>query len=215
VLTDDFDDFSESWATACESAGKPPTAAGIQFAFDVLREYALRDVQRALIAHARDPDRGQYAPKPADVVRLIDGGTEELALIAWAKVDKAVRSVGTYATVVFDDAMIHRVIADMCGWVGLGQKTEDDWPFVAREFEKRYRAYALRRNAGDYPARLAGLCDAVNVSGGYAEAEPVLIGDQGKALEVMRLGNRRHGLEITRDAGCLPTTQPARIAADG
>lgn len=34
-------------------------------------------------------------------------------MVAWNKVDKAVRQVGAWTSVMFDDALIHRVISDM------------------------------------------------------------------------------------------------------
>jgi len=76
--------------------------------------------------HLMNPDTGQFLPKPADIVRMLGGRTLDRALMAWAKVDKAVRQIGTYESVVFDDALIHRVLHEMGGWVGMGQKTENE-----------------------------------------------------------------------------------------
>jgi len=83
-------------------------------------------------------------PKVADVIKMLQGSTQDSALTAWAKVDKAVRSIGTQMSVAFDDPLIHKVIQDMGGWLGLGQRQEAEWPFVAKEFETRYRGFKAR-----------------------------------------------------------------------
>lgn len=109
-----------------------------------MKPFDLAAVKDALNRHCVNPDNGQFMPKPADVVKLLQGSSQDGALVAWAKVDRAVRQVGTYSTVVFDDPIIHRVVQDMGGWVALGDKREKEWPFVAKEFENRYRGYPMR-----------------------------------------------------------------------
>ncbi len=57
---------------------------------------------------------------------MLGGSTQDAALAAWSKVDRAVREVGPYQSVAFDDALIHRVLFEMGGWIPLGSKTEDE-----------------------------------------------------------------------------------------
>jgi hypothetical protein len=40
------------------------------------------------------------------------------------------------------------VISDMGGWVLLGSKGDGDWPFIAKEFENRYRGYRMLKVRG-------------------------------------------------------------------
>jgi hypothetical protein len=87
---------------------------------------------------------------------------------------------------VFDDALIHRVISEMGGWIQLGSKGNDEWPFVAKEFETRYRGYRMRAENPEFPPVLIGLANSQNAVNGH-RAEPVLIGDA-KAQDVMLLG---------------------------
>ena len=111
-----------------------------------------------------------------------------VVLVAWAKVDRAVRQVGTWQSVVFDDALIHRVLHDMGGWLALERKTEDDWPFVAKEFQNRYRGYRGRSERPDYPPVLVGATQAHNSRVGGGAPAPVLIGDAGQARAVLAGG---------------------------
>jgi len=109
-----------------------------------LQHYDLAAVRDAMNRHVANPDSGQFMPKIADISKMLAGTTQDAALRAWAKVDQAVRRVGTYRDVAFDDPLIHRVLHDMGGWVAMGSKTEDEWPFVAKEFENRYRGFRAR-----------------------------------------------------------------------
>jgi hypothetical protein len=155
-------------------------------------------VKDAMNRHAVNPDNGQFLPKPADVVKLIGGGTMDGALIAWSKVDRAMRTIGPYETVVFDDPIIHAVLSDMGGWIELGKRTDDDWPFRAKEFEARYRGYRTRGRIEHYPDKLPGIIDATNAPNGFDLALPTLIGDQARATRVLNGGSAGGGLQITK-----------------
>jgi len=157
-----------------------------------LKNYDFEAVSKALHLHIANPDSGQFFPKIADISRHIAGGHADRALIAWAKVDKAVRTIGNYRSMVFDDAIIHAVIMEMGGWIGLGMCDMDEWPFRQNEFVKRYRGYLDRGGAGnDYPAKLIGQAEIHNQQLGILDSsrETALIGDHSKAMEVMRLGS--------------------------
>jgi len=171
------------------------------FTFDVwwqaLKGYDLAAVRDALGRHCVNPDTGQFLPKPADVVKLLAGSTLDSAVVAWTKVDRAVQHVGTYETVVFDDALIHRVIADMGGWALLGQKKIDEWPFVAKEFQTRYRGYLTRRDAFDYPRKLVGIFDRDNRQRGFDDQPAKLIGNPRLAGMVFERGSERAAIEVT------------------
>lgn len=154
-----------------------------------LRAYDLAAIEKAMWEHTQSPDEaGRWMPKIADIKQKLEGRTQDQASIAWAKVDSAVRKVGTYRDVVFDDALIHRVISEMGGWIQLGSKGNDEWPFVAKEFENRYRGYRMRAENPEFPPVLIGLANSQNAVNGHKGQEPVLIGDTKKAQDVMLLG---------------------------
>lgn len=156
-----------------------------------LEHYDLAAIREALNRHMQNPDSGQFMPKIADISKMLGGSTQDAALRAWAKVDKAMRRIGTYADVVFDDAIIHRVLHDMGGWIALGTRTEDDWPFVAKEFENRYRGYRLQGGAREYPPVLIGIAGAHNRKAGHEPQPPMLIGDYDAAQAVMAGGTEK------------------------
>lgn len=160
--------------------------------WEAMKPYDFAAVSDAFNRHCINPDNGQFLPKPADVVRMLQGSSKDSALVAWSKVDKAIRSVGTYESVVFDDSLIHSVIADMGGWILLGNKKEDEWPFVKNEFENRYRGYSSRSITPEYKPVLVGLAEAQNEQVGFRSMKPRLIGDAKKATDVYMSGSVSH-----------------------
>lgn len=153
-----------------------------------LERYDIAAVRDALNRHMHNPDTGQFFPKIADISRMLAGTTQDAALVAWSKVDQGVRKIGTYADVVFDDPLVHRVLHDMGGWMALGTKSEDEWPFVAKEFENRYRGYRMRSERPEYPPVLIGIAGAHNRKGGHQVQPPMLIGNRLAAEAVMKGG---------------------------
>lgn len=150
--------------------------------FEALSDLSIEEVGKAVSAYLKSPDFGTYKPKPADIIKMIQGTSLDKSFQAWSKVESAARRVGSYQTVVFDDPIIHRVIEDMGGWVDLCQKNESELPFVAKEFTARYKGFSVRGEMPVHPTRLYGLTDRVNSSDGYTEdVDPVLIGDHDKA----------------------------------
>lgn len=155
--------------------------------------YAVSD---AFNRHCVNPDTGQFMPKPADIVKMLQGTTQDSGLVAWSKLDKAVRSVGPYQTVAFDDPIIHRVVVEMGGWVAFGTKNDDEWPFVRNEFVNRYRGYKMRNEIPEHAPKLIGIAEAENLKNGFAAPETLLLGNPEKASETVKSGTNRPLLEI-------------------
>jgi hypothetical protein len=153
-----------------------------------LKHFEWQDVERALNAHIYNPDCGQFFPKPADVVRFIEGSGETRALQAWSKVEQAIKQVGGYQSVVFDDALIHAVLENMGGWTKLCSVTLDELPFRCNEFQKRYMGF-VHKKPERHPKYLAGIIEVQNAKNNFPIPAPILLGDLKKAKAVMRLGN--------------------------
>lgn len=173
-----------------EYYGRALSEALLDIYWESLKNHELDDVARALQLHINDPDTGQYFPRMADITRHLGGGNADRALVAWSKVDKAVRTIGPYRSVVFDDAMIHAVIQDMGGWVGFSDCKLIEWPHKQNEFVKRYRGYLATGAIGHYPGKLIGTAESVNNQRGLpAELVDVaMVGVIEHCLDVMLRG---------------------------
>lgn len=168
-----------------------------------LKQYDFEAIEQAAWAHTQNPDEaGRWLPRISDLRKLLEGSTQDQAAIAWTKVDTAIRTRGTWDDVVFDDPIIHRVIADMGGWVLIGSKQDDEWPFVAKEWQQRYRSMKQRGELGDYPRRLTGSANAYNSANNQPLLPPILIGDVDKAKAVLKgqplqIGRTAPQIEVT------------------
>lgn len=197
----DIEEFTNLLAGVHEFYGKKMSVFSTDVWIQTMQGYDLAAIRDALGRHAMNPDSGQFMPKPADVVRMIDGGTTDSALVAWSKFDKALRSVGPYMSVAFDDPIIHRVIEDMGGWTSFTMKTEEEWPFISNDFVKRYRGYSGRRITVECKPKMLGMIDADRESKGLNHDPKFLrlIGNKKKAVEVMRLGVSVPSIEISTE----------------
>lgn len=196
----DYDDFVMILNATAEllAPTRPLSSVAISMWWNVMKPYDLPAVRQAFDRHMHNTDSGQFMPKPADILKMMQGTSQDSALVAWAKVDKAVRQVGTWESVAFDDPLIHHVLSEMGGWVALGTKLEKEWPFIAKEFENRYRGYKLRNEIPEYPRVMIGVYQAQNSQEGRESRAPILIGDAQTATHVMQGGTDRPMLSFAR-----------------
>lgn len=170
------------------------------------------EVHTAFAKHMASTDNGQWAPKVADIMRMIEGSSQSQGLQAWSKVQRAIGSVGRNQSVAFDDPLIHVVISEMGGWYELCGVTLDDLPFRAKDFEARYRAYKSRRETPPFAPYLMGGHESQNRIGGFeTKSKPVLVGDPDLARQVMDRGSQKPAIRIT-DARSLAEMAVKRIS---
>lgn len=170
------------WAQACQS-------------------FSLEQVRKALTAHATDPERGQFAPKVADIVRILAGTTTDRAALAWGKVHEAMGSVGAYQDVVFDDPAIHAAVQDLGGWPKVCRTEIKDLGYLQHRFCESHKAYT-GRGAFDYPRRLSGdrSPDFDYERRQLPVPTPVVVGDIAKARLVFEGGAAAGKVQITHGA---------------
>lgn len=151
--------------------------------------FELEQVSKALSAHAMDAERGVYAPKVADVVRVLAGTVTDKSALAWGKVLGAITAVGAYSDVVFDDAAIHAAVEDLGGWPKVCRGETAELSFLQHRFCQSYKAYA-GRGEFKYQRRLQGdrSSDLEYKKKGLALPRPAVVGDVEAARRVYRGG---------------------------
>lgn len=170
-------DFAQLMTGVAEVYGKDISEAGLRIWWSALDRFDFDQVRRAVDAHCNDAERGQWMPRPADVVRQIEGTPTEQAQAAWAKVEHALRGIGGGPSWVFDDPGIHRALQQIGGVAALSNcPSEKDLTFLREQFCKRY---ASPNNHGPYPAKLTGW---------HSDGEAVFIGDQSRCQQVLEGG---------------------------
>ena len=190
--------FVTALSALADYYGKPLSDGAIGLYWQGLQNFDMDQIERAIGIHLQNPDSGQWMPKIADLVRMLEGTSQDAAAMAWAKVQRAVGGVGQYQSLAFDDPLIHLVIDDLGGWPGICQCSEHELPFLAKRFENNYRAY--RNRGGDVPQHLRylpGVNEIANAAKGYKSDAPRLVGDAERAKRVLLGGSDKPRLQIT------------------
>lgn len=166
--------------------------------YNSVKRFGFDAVKDAFSTHIQNPDNGQWMPKPADIIRAIEGGSKDNSFLAWSKVEQAIGPVGAYQTVVFDDPIIHLVIRDMGGWITLCQGQAEELKFRGNEFKARYQAYMGKTDIPAHPPKLFGLHESENFGKEIEYKQgPVLIGNHAKAQLVLESGRNKKSLELS------------------
>lgn len=183
----DFEEFYAAWTSTCELiSGKTPTDGAVDLCFTVLSRFSIAEIRQALSGHLNNPESGRFIPKPADIVRQIDGDSESRALMAWSKVEGAMISAGSYRTVVFDEPEIMACIVNMGGWIRLCEMLEDDLPYRRNEFCKLYKGFVVSKPV-NYPSKFIGRQEAHNRQDNKKfVTPPTMIGDYSDAVKVLQ-----------------------------
>jgi len=157
--------------------------------WDACKDIDFESVCKALNSHVKDAEKGQFAPKVADIVRLLQGTQTDRASLAWGKVLGAMGSVGAYQDVVFDDPAIHAAIVDCGGWQKVCRGEMSELSYLQHRFCQAHKAYT-QRGTFDYPKMLGGdrSPDAEYLKYGRALPKPAIVGDPEQAAKVMANG---------------------------
>lgn len=193
MLAEDKKPFLEWLTLLAESFNRKVSSLLLETYWQCLKTYSFAQVKQAILNTLQNPDRQKWGmPTPADLIVLIQGDSHSHALNAWSQVVTAIRTVGRYDSVVFDNQIIHCVIRDMGGWVYLCQQPEKELAFLRHEFEKHYRDYQ-GKPFSTYPRSLKGSLEHDNDVQGFSQIppDPILIGDAKRALTVYTNGTKQ------------------------
>lgn len=200
---DDLRDFVTLVSDALAYWKQPVSEFALHVWTEGCKGYTVNQVAKAIQAYATDPDRGHFAPKVSDIIRLIDGSAEDRAALAWGKVLEAASSVGAYQDVCFDDPVIHSAIMDCGGWPAICRTETDSLNYAQHRFCEAYRAYIGRQS--DHPGTLRGdrSADSEYEKKGLPVPRPVLIGDSAKAIAVQLAGSKSGKTPIDFSGGSI------------
>jgi len=186
--------FASLWTSAIEQVGGEPSNEAIKLAFDLLKDLSLDEIHRAIGVHCAG-SKSHTRITPGDVREIVEGSCEAQAERAWSRLESAVRGVGPWKSVAFDDPILQGVVHEMGGWVKMGEITEHDWKFRRQEFVRRYSDYVKRRAHPGETGLLHGLHGDDTPDG----EQIVLLGDQQRARAIAALpvhGERRSTVSL-------------------
>jgi len=67
----DFEQFASMWELANEGVHNKVTPSCIEWSYEILKDHSIDDIMDALIANAKDPKNGRFAPTPAAIIEQI------------------------------------------------------------------------------------------------------------------------------------------------
>ncbi len=183
---DDRQEFAALMAGVAENFSAQLSGPGIAMRFDALKAYPIDQVCAACAAVVGSRKYTKM-PTVADFMEYIGGGNiEDVALVEAGKAIKAVKRVGGYASVTFDNPTTMAVIEHgFGGWVKFcGEMTSENEKWVTRDFVRIYSAYT--RQGITLTGILAGRTETHNEAHGRGSTHHnhVLIGDSRKALAI-------------------------------
>lgn len=166
----DFKKFMALLALVADTYSQPRLSEdAVKLYFKVLSDYSLDEVSQAIMEHIK---QSPYMPKPADIIRIIEGTAEDRASEAWYHVLKTIQQYGHYESVQFDNPAIHYAIERMGGWQKLCQLTEEELPFRERDFIKHYIRGERMATWDKVPLRFMGKHEQDNVFNGWDDMIP-------------------------------------------
>lgn len=152
-----------------------------------LSPFSFDDILSAFGKWRQSSDR---MPKISNIVEIIRGSEEDLALAALIKVESAMSRYGSYATVVFDDPIIHAVIPELGGWVRTCRLSENEFTWWKKDFRERYQHHLRYGTLTNLPPKLLGIYDEKNLLFGEKPQKPKVVGNYEKAIGwVSKLSN--------------------------
>lgn len=162
----------------------------IKIAFMALRDVPIEAVEQGIWHIIGHRTTATKLPTPGEIREGAMGSAEDAATVALAKLEGAMREYDLYMSVIFDDPVIHRVVASYAGgWIGICELSRtDEWRFARQEFIKKYRAFADMPQM-ETPTKLIGWNEASNEEANTTVPErirkqwTVTVGDRVKALE--------------------------------
>ena len=159
-------EFFPVFTMLCETYNKQPTKSLASAYFMVLEGLTISEFQTA-VKSVLATRKFTNLPMPADILEVVKGNPDDVALIALKELEDAMSIHGAYRSVIFKDKVIMACVRGMGGWQAICQMPSDEWKFQKQEFLKLYRAY--HRN-GKYPEvdYLVGLSEHKNRIDGYA-----------------------------------------------
>lgn len=189
----DFNDFAGILGETFSYYGAELTDTMANLYFEGLQDYELGVIHQALLHHMKHPEKGDWKPKINNIIAFCEGGSLDNAFIAWQKVEDAMRLVGGYSEVVFDDELIHHIIPKIGGWPKLCDATMTDLKFIKNDFNNLYKSlYKKNEYVDAIVPRLFG----ISATEGHVDPRHqkiALIGDQ---VEAQKLLERTVGEDV-------------------
>jgi hypothetical protein len=139
MKTQDKPRFVNLMAGMGELYGKVIFEYQIDFYWDTLKNFELKDVRQAFQSHIHNPNIEQYFPNLRELLRFIAGDHHTTkAEDAWLIVEGVYRRQACYESLALTDPITKIVLDDMGGWMQPRAAILEEMYFYEMEFTSLY-----------------------------------------------------------------------------
>ena len=187
MLSQDKVRFAQCMAAMGEAFSQEASPFKTEIYFKALSDLSIEDVERATWQVINSRGTATF-PKVAEIREAIGGKLEDRAMIALTKVERALREVGAYNSIVFDDPIIHRAICSFDnGWIGVADMTMEEWTWARKDFIRLYNAFSNSGESRSVPTKLLGRIETDNQNRNQnGKFQIVYFGGKDKCLQWQR-----------------------------
>lgn len=149
MTSKDLEAFQEIMTALNEVYGdpnKPVNDIKMRLYFKALEPLSIEELNKAVGVLLRTKTF-RVLPTPGEILEAAHGGVDDRAAIAFESV---INNANYYASVIFEDGTIGKVIEAMGGWDAVNEWKEDDRKWNRAEFIKLYKIYDAR---GPWPVK--------------------------------------------------------------
>lgn len=158
-----------------EAAGQESSAFKEKVYAEALKDVPIEQIEAAAWEIIRNRTLSTF-PKVGEIREYIHGGkSEDKAVLALNKLERAMSSVGKYRSVSFDDPFIMATVSAMGGWPKICCMEQDEWKWARKDFDKIYRAFSTQAASNlQIPEHLPGIEERDNSANGY-DVQPKIV----------------------------------------
>lgn len=99
-------------------------------------------------------------PKISEITEALHGKPEDQAAIAYQTLIEAIKRIGPWDSVIFEDGAIGMAVEALGGWEYINQWSWTDWIYRKKDFEELYLANL--RSGNTKPKKLYGAFERIN-----------------------------------------------------
>jgi len=120
------------------------TPVMLRLFFSALQGFTIEQVSFGFERHLGDPIDGKFFPKPANIIKHLEVkelSTEEKAELAWAQIEREIRTTGSWGQLKIDDKQGLAALKSFTTWKSLCTMNVSSLTWAKKEFLSMYSTY--------------------------------------------------------------------------
>lgn len=162
MIENDGNKFRELITAINVTYGEDFTEPQILLWWNLFKPHSIETFEQAVYQHMACPDAGMFAPKPANLMKFINGTSkqneqaiDDKAEIAWHVIEGEIRRIGSHTSLRMEDRQALAAVKAIGGWKKICGLTISELTWAHKEFVAAYKNYE-RTDVNLLPDKLPG-----------------------------------------------------------